>query len=253
MASKLEGTIALVTGASSGIGSATAVALASQGAVVAIAARRRDRLDEVAAQITDAGGQSLIIEADISDRSQAEAAVQTVVTKSGRLDIVINNAGVMLLGPAEDAPVEEWEQMVAINALGLMYVTRAALPHLIDAAASSERQVADLVNMSSQGGRQTIPGGAAYHFTKFGVVGFSDGIRSEVATRNVRVSVIEPGSVATELSTHVRPDVLSAIAKTFAAVTPLVAQDVAEAVEFVVTRPARAHISELMIRPTNGA
>ena len=150
----LEGTVALVTGASSGIGEATARALAERGAKVAVAARRKDRLDALAGEID-----GLAIEADVTQREQAIAAVETTVSELGRLDIVINNAGVMLLGTIADAPVEEWDRMFDLNVKGLMYVAHAALPHLIQAADGDPRRVADLVNVSSVAGRRV--GGAA--------------------------------------------------------------------------------------------
>src|SRR4051794_15272838 len=159
MAQRLDGTVALVTGASSGIGEATARALAAQGAAVALVARRRDRLEALAA---DLGDGALAIEADITDQPQAIAAVQRAVDERGRLDIVINNAGVMLLGPIVDAPTEEWDRMVALNIQGLLYVAHASLPHLLRAAQDEPRQVADLVNVSSVAGRRIGQGGGIY-------------------------------------------------------------------------------------------
>ena len=141
---KLSGTVALVTGASSGIGEATALALAEQGAAVAIAARRKDRIDALATRITDAGGTAVAIEADVSSQEQAQALVDKAVGDLGRLDTLINNAGVMLLGPAVGAPLEEWERMISVNVHGLLYCAHAALPHLLEAAQNSPRQVADL-------------------------------------------------------------------------------------------------------------
>ena len=153
MAQTLNGTVALVTGASSGIGEATARALAAEGAAVAVAARRRDRLEALAGEIEGAGGRALVLEADVTAREAAVETVERTVAELGRLDVVINNAGVMLLGPIEDAPVEEWERMVALNLNGLLYVAHAALPHLLRAAGSEPRRVADLVNVSSVAGR----------------------------------------------------------------------------------------------------
>ena len=142
MAKVLDGTVALVTGASSGIGAATATALAAQGAAVALAARRKDRLDQLAASIAGQGGTALVLEADITDETQATQAVTRTVSELGRLDTLVNNAGVMLLGPAADAPLAEWQQMVELNVLGLLYCTHAATPHLLRAAQDSPRQVA---------------------------------------------------------------------------------------------------------------
>ena len=153
MADGLQGTVALVTGASSGIGEATARELAAHGAAVAIAARRKDRLDELAAEIEAGGGRALAIECDVTDQEQAKALVARTVEELGRLDTVVNNAGIMLLGPIVDAPTEEWDRMVALNVQGLLYVAHAALPHLLEAAAGDPRHVADLVNISSTAGR----------------------------------------------------------------------------------------------------
>ncbi len=154
MAQRLAGTVALVTGASSGIGEATARILAEQGAAVAIAARRSDRLEQLAGQIKEKGGRALVIQADVTDQSQAKAAVEQTASELGRLDILVNNAGVMLLGPVVDAPLEEWERMISLNLLGLLYTAHAALPHLLKAAEDSPRRVADLVNVSSVAGRR---------------------------------------------------------------------------------------------------
>src|ERR1700733_626204 len=151
----LDHSVALITGASSGIGAATAEVLATLGAHVALVARRSDRLQELAAQITADGGTATVITADVTKRAEAERAVEQTVSDLGRLDILVNNAGVMLLGPVVGAPVEEWEQMVQINLLGLLYCTNAALPHLLRAAADGRRKVADLVNVSSVAGRET--------------------------------------------------------------------------------------------------
>lgn len=247
---RLEGTAVLVTGASSGIGEATALALAAEGASVALAARRKDRLDGLAAQIQEAGGTALALEVDVTDQAQAIAAVDATVEAFGRLDTVINNAGVMLLGPIEGAPVDEWERMVALNVQGLLYVAHAALPHLLEAAADGPREVADLVNISSVAGRVPRAGSGVYNLTKHGVGAFSESLRQEVTQRHVRVSLVEPGAVSTELASHLRPEIREVMAQRFADMERLEAQDVAEAIAFVVTRPRRVAINELLIRPT---
>ncbi len=184
----LEGTVALVTGASSGIGEATARAFAERGAAVAVVARRMERLESLAAQIGEKGGRAVAIEADLTDRSQAEAAVRRTVDELGRLDTLVNNAGVMLLGPALDAPVEEWERMISLNLTGLLYTAHAALPHLLSAAESSPRRVADLVNISSVAGRVARSGAGVYNLTKFGVGALTESLRQEFSRRHVRVS-----------------------------------------------------------------
>jgi NADP-dependent 3-hydroxy acid dehydrogenase YdfG len=244
----LRGTVALVTGASSGIGAATATALAAQGAAVALAARRRDRLDTLAAEIKDQGGTALVLECDVTDQQQASAAVDRTVTELGRLDTLINNAGVMLLGPAAGAPLAEWQQMVELNVLGLLYCAHAAVPHLLRAAGDEPRQVADMVNISSVAGRSARTGNGVYALTKFGVGAFSESLRQELAKQYVRVSLVEPGATATELSSHNRPEVLAAIRSQFG--QRMEAGDIADAITYIVTRPRHVAVNEMLIRPT---
>jgi NADP-dependent 3-hydroxy acid dehydrogenase YdfG len=250
MTDLLRGTAALVTGASSGIGEATAAALAGEGAAVVLAARRRDRLEALAARIRASGGSAEVIEADVTDRTTAEGVVADAVRAFGRLDVVVNNAGMMLLGPAVDAPMEEWEIMVHLNLLGLLYVSHAATPHLLAAAAREPRQVADLVNVSSVAGRVARSGSAVYNATKWGVNAFSEALRQEVTRRHLRVGLIEPGAVATELSSHNRPEVRQTIGQRFAGVEQLQAADIAKAILYMVTQPRHVAINEILIRPT---
>ena len=249
MSLSLEGAVALVTGASSGIGEATARAFAAQGAAVALVARRADRLETLAGEIELASGKAVTIEADVSDRAQAEEAVARAAKELGRLDVVVNNAGVMLLGPIVDAPVEEWEQMVEVNLLGLLYVSHASIPHLLEAA-QGERGVADLVNVSSVAGRIVRAGSGVYNATKHGVGAFSESLRQEIAGRQVRVSLIEPGAVATELIDHNRPEIQDQIRQRLGEVERLQAPDIADAISYVVTRPAHVAINEVLVRPT---
>jgi NADP-dependent 3-hydroxy acid dehydrogenase YdfG len=244
----LDGTVALVTGASSGIGAATATSLAAQGAAVALAARRADRLEAVAGEITGQGGTALVLECDITDEQQAVGAVDRTVAELGRLDTLINNAGVMLLGPVVDAPLPEWQQMVQLNVLGLLYCAHAALPHLLHAAADGPRHVADMVNISSVAGRAARNGNGVYSLTKHGVGAFSESLRQEVTRRYVRVSLVEPGATATELASHNRPEVLQSIRSQFG--QTMQATDIAEAITYIVTRPRHVAINELLIRPT---
>jgi NADP-dependent 3-hydroxy acid dehydrogenase YdfG len=249
MTRRLEGTVALVTGASSGIGEATAIALAAEGATVAIAARRRERLEQVVERI-GAETDVLVVETDITDEAAARAMVEATVTEFGRLDTVINNAGVMLLGPIVDAPVEEWRRMVELNVLGLLYTTHAALPHLLEAAEREPRRVADIVNISSVAGRHARQGSGVYNATKFGVGAFSESLRQEVTRRHVRVSLIEPGATRTELAGHNRPEVLETMAATFGDTELMQAEDIAESIVFTVTRPRHVTVNEVLIRPT---
>ncbi len=241
--------MALVTGASSGIGEATAIALAAEGATVAIAARRRERLEQVVERI-GAETDVLVVETDITDEAAARAMVEATVTEFGRLDTVINNAGVMLLGPIVDAPVEEWRRMVELNVLGLLYTTHAALPHLLEAAEREPRRVADIVNISSVAGRHARQGSGVYNATKFGVGAFSESLRQEVTRRHVRVSLIEPGATRTELAGHNRPEVLETMAATFGDTELMQAEDIAESIVFTVTRPRHVTVNEVLIRPT---
>jgi NADP-dependent 3-hydroxy acid dehydrogenase YdfG len=248
---RLKGTVALVTGASSGIGEATTVALAAEGATVAIAARRRDRLKALAKRIGEAGhGKALVIEADVTDKAQAQAAVERTVSTLGRLDTLVNNAGVMLLGPAVGAPLEEWERMVQLNVLGLLYCAHAALPHLLKAAESDPRQVADMINISSVAGRVARNGSGVYNLTKHGVGAFSEALRQEVTSKHLRVSLVEPGAVDTELPSHNRPEVQEAMRRRFGNIERLEASDIADAIVYVVTRPRRVAVNEILVRPT---
>lgn len=247
---ELRETVALVTGASSGIGAATAEALAGLGATVALAARRTERIEELAAKIRADGGRALVITADVTSEAAARGCVERTVAELGRLDTLVNNAGTMLLGPAVGAPLAEWQRMVQLNLLGLMYCTHAALPHLLDAAASSPRQVADLVNLSSVAGRFPRGGSAGYNATKFGVTGFSEAIRQEVTKRHVRVSVLEPGAVETELVSHNRQEIQERHRVRFADTRKMAATDIADTIAFVVTRPWYMSVNEVVLRPT---
>ncbi|MCW2497308.1 SDR family NAD(P)-dependent oxidoreductase [Jatrophihabitans sp.] len=245
MTDPLDGTVALVTGASSGIGAATARTLAGQGAAVVLVARRLGRLEALAAEL---GPGALAVEADLTDPAQAAAAVERAVLERGRLDIVINNAGLMLTGPVIDAPADEWQRMLAVNVEALLHVTRAAVPHLVAAAADSVRGTADLVNISSTAGRVARPGTAVYNLTKFGVNAFSEALRQELLAARVRVGVVEPGTVDTELASHLRDGVREAVAAQTASIELLRAHDVADAVAYMVTRDRRVAVNELLVR-----
>ncbi|MET8330219.1 SDR family NAD(P)-dependent oxidoreductase [Streptomyces sp. NPDC005181] len=255
MATKLTGAVALVTGASSGIGAATARRLAEHGASVALVARRKDRLDDLAAEIGKAGGTALAVEADITDRAEAETAVQRTVERFGRLDTLVNNAGLMLLGPVVGADADEWERMIAVNVQGLLYTTRAALPHLLKAAEEGPRRVADIVNISSIAGRVAWNGYGVYNLTKFGVNGFTESLRQEVTQRHVRVGLLEPGGVDTELGSHNdhKPEVRAAIDTFYEQTEVLLPDDIADGVAYMVTRPRHSSVGELWIMPTDQA
>jgi len=246
----LGGTVALVTGASSGIGEAAARSLAAHGAAVALLARRKDRLEALAQQIEGEGGRALVLPTDVTDAEQARAAVEQTVADLGRLDTVVNNAGVMLLGPATEAPLEEWQRMVSLNLMGLLNVTHAAIPHLLAAAEAEPRRVADLVNVSSVAGRVARANASVYDLTKFGVVGFTESARQEFAHRHLRVSVVEPGVVRTELTDHLREGVRESVRERLGSIEGLEPEDIADAIAYIVTRPRRVALNEILIRPT---
>jgi len=249
-AAALDGTVALVTGASSGIGEATALDLADRGAAVAVVARRGDRLEALAGRVREGGGTALVVEADITDEPQAADAVAHCVAELGRLDVLVNNAGMMLLGPILDAPLDEWERMIQVNVMGLLYCSHAALPHLLQAAEDDPRHVADVVNVSSVAGRVARNGSGVYNLTKHGVGAFSESLRQEVTGRHVRVSLVEPGAVETELAGHNRPEILEQIRGRFGDVERLHASEIADAIGYIVTRPRHVAINELLVRPT---
>ncbi|MBO0864473.1 MAG: SDR family NAD(P)-dependent oxidoreductase [Mycobacterium sp.] len=248
MTATLANTAALVTGASSGIGAATARALATHGAAVALLARRADRLHELKADIESAGGTALVLPADVTDAEQAAAAVDRAVTELGRLDTVVNNAGLMRMGPAAEAPLQDWDDLVAVNIQGVLYVTRAAVPHLIDAAADSARGVADLVIISSTAGWVARPGTAVYSLTKFGVNAFSEGVRQELLGKRVRVGVVGPGTVDTEISSHLPPESREAFESRTAGMVKLRPEDIADAVLYMVTRDRRVAVNHMLVR-----
>ncbi len=233
-----------VTGASSGIGEATALACARAGAAVALAARRGERIDALAQRIVADGGRAIAVPTDVGEESQARAFVERAHSELGRLDVLVNNAGVMLLGPIENAPTEEWRRMIHANVFGVLYCSHAALP-LMSAQGSGH-----IVNVSSVAGRVARAGSGVYNLTKFGVGAFSESLRQEGVAIGVRVTVIEPGAVATELPGHNRPEVLEQMAKRFAGVTPLASEDIAGAILYAISQPPNVSINEVLVRPS---
>jgi NADP-dependent 3-hydroxy acid dehydrogenase YdfG len=246
MAESLEGRAAAVTGATSGIGEATAVALAAAGAAVALAGRREDRLEALAKKIRDAGGRALAVPTDVSDEEQANAFVQRASDELDGVDILVNNAGVMLLGPVDGANAEDWRQMVNVNLLGLFYCTHAALPLMREGGGGH------IVNVSSTAGRRATLGAAVYNATKFGVHAFSEALRQEALHAKIRVTIIAPGFVATELQGHNTNEmVVQATAKFREQIGEVLqAEDLADAILWAVTRPPRVNVNEVLVRPT---
>ena len=241
----LSGRTIAITGASSGIGEATALACARAGAAVALAARREDRIAALAQKIEDEGGRALALPTDVSDERSARAFVEHAYEHLGGLDGLVNNAGVMLLGPVAGAPTDEWRTMVDVNLLGLLYCTHAALPVMLQAGKG------DIVNVSSVAGRVASAGSAVYNMTKWGVGAFSEGLRQEVTGAGIRVTIIEPGAVATELPGHNRPEILEQMLKRFDGVTPLAADDIARAIVYALSQPPNVSINEVLVRPTS--
>jgi NADP-dependent 3-hydroxy acid dehydrogenase YdfG len=248
MPKTLRGTVALVTGASSGIGEATARRLAAEGASVALIARRRDRLETIAASLASEGCRALVVEADITNSDQAHDAMKRTVAELGRLDALVNSAGLALIGPFAESTEEEWERMLALNLQAVLTMTRAALPHLVRAAEDSPRRVADLVNISSTAGRVARPAQGIYALTKSGLNAFTESLRQEMQPKRVRVSVVEPGIVQTELDSHLRSDIREVVTKQTAGVERLLPEDIADAVAYVVTRDRRAAVNEILVR-----
>ncbi len=249
MAGSLDGKVAAITGASSGIGEATALALAHEGAAVALGARREDRLSDLAERIAADGGRALPIAVDVGDEASARGFVERAHSELGRLDVLVNNAGVMLLGPIEGADTQQWRQMVDVNLLGLLYCTHAALPLM------REQGGGDIVNVSSVAGRFAGPGSGVYNLTKFGVNAFSEALRQEAVASKIRVVVVEPGYVETELQGHnEHPAVLEAIEKSKAKIGQVLkSEDIANGILYAVSQPPHVAVNEVLIRPSGQA
>jgi NADP-dependent 3-hydroxy acid dehydrogenase YdfG len=246
MAGPLEGRVAVVTGASSGIGEATARALSAAGASVALGARRTDRLEALAEGLE---GETLVRAVDVSDEEQARGFIKAAHDELGGLHILVNNAGVMLLGPVADADTDDWRRMISVNLLGLLYCTHAALPLM------GESGGGDIVNVSSVAGRRADAGAAVYNMTKFGVHAFSEALRQEALHAGIRVTTVAPGFVETELQGHNRnPLVKQAMKRHREQIGEVLhAQDIAEAIAHAVTRPSHVCVNEVVVRPTGQA
>jgi clavulanate-9-aldehyde reducatase len=239
----LSGQVIAITGASSGIGEATALACARVGAAVSLAARRTDRIEALAQRIMDDGGRAVAVETDVGEEDQARAFVERTHSELGRIDALVNNAGVMLLGPIENAPTEEWRRMIHANVFGVLYCTHATLPLM------REQGSGHIVNVSSVAGRFANLGSGVYNLTKFGIGAFSESLRQECVPLGVRVTLIEPGAVATELPGHNRPEVLEQMAKRFEGVTPLASEDIARAILYAIGQSENVAVNEVLVRP----
>lgn len=243
---KLIDKVALVTGASSGIGEATALALASEGVLVVIAARRQERLELLAERISKLGGQVAFAVVDVAREEQVLSLVEEIQFNLDRLDILINNAGIVDNSPIATADTDNWRRMFDTNVLGLMYTTQAAVRVM------KRQQSGHIVNISSTAGRSVAPGISAYCATKWSVNAFSEGLRQEVSADKIRVTVVEPGPVATELSQHILdPAIRKQVQQWFDSMTVLQPEDIAAAIVYALTQPARVNVNEILIRPTS--
>jgi NADP-dependent 3-hydroxy acid dehydrogenase YdfG len=242
----LSGKLAIVTGASSGIGEATAQHLSQQGATVVMVARRKDRLDKLVKTLQKTGGKASAIEADLTDASAADHIVKDTLKNYGRIDILVNNAGVMLLGPVLDAPLQEWENMISLNVLSLMRLTHAVLPYM------QQVNSGHIVNISSVAGRVATANSAVYNASKWAVNAFTEALRQELAADQlaIRTTLIEPGAVDTELTSHNRPEIQETLKKRYKGIAKkLEANDIARAITYAVTQPPHVNVSEILIRP----
>jgi NADP-dependent 3-hydroxy acid dehydrogenase YdfG len=242
---KLDGKVAVVTGASSGIGEATAEALVAEGATVVVAARREERLADLARRIEEGGGRVLAAACDVADEGQAHGLIRKAEEEFGRVDILVNNAGVMLLSTVGKGLSDEWRRMFDVNVLGLLYTTDAAVETM------KRQGGGHLVNISSVAGRKvTRDASGVYAGSKFAVGAISEGLRQELLEDNIRVTVVEPGAVATELTDHITDEDARESLGGLLSLEILEAEDVANAIVYAVTQPARVSVNEILIRPT---
>jgi NADP-dependent 3-hydroxy acid dehydrogenase YdfG len=244
MTEGIKGKIVVVTGASSGLGEATARLLSAQGAAVVLGARRADRLQALAEDIEARGGRALALETDVTRREQVKALVDSAVQTYGRIDVMINNAGLMPQAPIEQLKIDEWDRMIDVNIKGVMYGIAAALPHM------QRQKSGHFVNVSSVAGHRVGPGFAVYAATKFAVRALSEGLRQEVKPYNIRTTVISPGAVATELPNSVSDPEAAARLRDFYSQVAVPAASFARAVAFALSQPEDVDINEILYRPT---
>src|SRR5919201_1391278 len=237
--------VAIVTGASSGIGYATTVALSRAGAKVAAGARRTDRLELLQNEITRNGGEIFIQKLDVTIKSECDAFADAVIKKWGTIDILVNNAGLMPLSFFKNLKVDEWDRMIDVNIKGVLYCTAAVITHMLN------KKSGHIVNISSVAGRVVFPAGSVYCATKHAVAAFSEGLRQEFSQRaNIRVTCIEPGVVATELTNTITDKALEKFVEATKQMQALQAEDIANAILFAVESPGHMNVNEILIRPT---
>jgi NADP-dependent 3-hydroxy acid dehydrogenase YdfG len=245
----LQDKIAIVTGASSGIGEAAARALATGGVRVVLAARRAGRLEALRSEIEDSGGTALVVATDVTDRGAVEALAARTLEAFGRIDILINNAGVMLLSPIRALEVDEWDRMIEVNVRGALYCIAAVLPSML------EQGSGHIVNVSSVAGRRPMPSGTIYSATKFALRAISQGMHLELSSSDkIRVTDIEPGVVDTELADHITDEETARRFKeNWKSKEALDADDIAGAILYAIAAPARVNVNEILVRPTDQA
>lgn len=244
MTDNIAGKIIVITGASSGMGAAAARHLAGRGAAVVLGARRADRIDTLAAEITDAGGKARSVETDVTKRGDLQRLVDAAIETYGRIDVLINNAGVMPLSPLERVKVDEWDQMIDVNLKGVLYGVAAALPHMIT------QKSGHIINLSSVAGHKIFGGSAVYSATKYAVRALSEGLRQEMAPYNIRTTIISPGAVKTELLDHISEKDVQQANRDYVAQIGVPAETFARLVAFAINEPEDVGINEILFRPT---
>jgi NADP-dependent 3-hydroxy acid dehydrogenase YdfG len=244
VSNNIEGKIVVITGASSGLGEATARLLSAQGAIVVLGARRLGRIQSLADELTGRGGKALAIATDVTHYHQVKKLVDQAVQTFGRIDVMINNAGLMPSSPLERLKIDDWDRMIDVNIKGVLYGIAAALPHM------KQQKAGHIINVSSVAGHKVRPGGAVYAATKHAVRALSEGLRQEVKPYSIRTTVISPGAVATELPNSVtEPDVAESIHKLYEEIA-IPADSFARAVAFAISQPEDVDVNEILFRPT---
>ena len=237
--------VVIITGASSGIGYATALSLAKEGAKLVVGARRTDRLERLVKEIEENNGEILSQKFDVTKKSDCDDLVNTAIKKWGKVDVLINNAGLMPLSFVKNLKVDEWDQMIDVNIKGVLYCTAAVLPHMREAKSGH------IINISSVAGRIVFPAGSVYCATKHAVTAFSEGLRQELSPRNnIRVTTIEPGVVSTELTNTITDESLEKFVETSKKMEALKAEDIASAIIFAINAPDHVSVNEILVRPT---